>query len=138
MKFHPITLLPLLLAALFLGACKTVNVAERANPEAQPNLIDDRRIESDRSLAQRVAIEGINESLADGDLLRVQVTARNTTRRHTNFAYQFEWIDEQGMAVTSPTPTWRPAQLLGGETRAFSAVAPNPRVVDFRFKMIRN
>lgn len=130
----------LLLFSFFvaLAGCKTVNIAERANPESSPNLIDDERIESDRQLSRSVSIESINESVAGGDLLQIQVTVRNTTRRRAQFAYQFEWIDDRGMAVRSPSPVWRPAQLLGGETRAFSAVAPRPDVVDFRFKLIRN
>jgi len=133
-----LTLLILFSFLFALVGCKTVNIAERASPQSSPNLIDDERIESDRQLTRSVAIESINESVAGGDLLQVQVTVRNTTRRRAQFAYQFEWIDERGMAVRSPSPVWRPAQLLGGETRAFSAVAPRSEVVDFRFKIIRN
>ncbi len=123
------------LSALILSGCKSVNVVERAEPLATPNVIADRRVESDPALARKVSVVQVVES-STGDLMRVQVALFNKTYDYAPFNYQFVWIEEDGMAVTSPTPIWRPGQINGRETIYVSSVAPTPRAVDFQLKLL--
>lgn len=123
------------LSALVLTGCKSVNVVERAEPLATPSVIADRRVESDPALARKVSVVQVVES-STGDLLRVQVALFNKTYDHAQFNYQFVWIEEDGMAVTSPAPVWRPGQINGRETIHVASVAPSPRAVDFQLKLL--
>lgn len=118
---------------LFTG-CQSVNVVERAEPQAVPNPVDMRRIETDPGLARSVRVTGINESRS-GDLLRIQVAVENLTYGYRSFNYQFVWFEADGMQVQSPSPIWRSAQVEGRDTLYLSGTAPNPRVVDFRLKL---
>lgn len=124
-----------LLSALALSGCNSVNTVERAEPLATPNVIADRRVESDPSLARKVSVVQVVESKT-GDLMRVQVALFNKTYDYAQFNYQFIWIEEDGMAVTSPAPVWRPGQINGRETIFVSSVAPTPRAVDFQLKLL--
>ena len=128
-------LLPaLLVGALCAGGCVTVNRTERAEPRARPDVVADQRIDTDPSLADRLAVTEVVEGRA-GDLLRIQVTLQSTSNRTRSYSYQFEWIEADGIVVTSPDPIWRPLRISGGDVTSLVGTAPNPRVVDFRFKV---
>lgn len=127
--------LSILLALLFAAGCNSpVNTIDKANPDATPTLVDSRVNIFDNSLADRLQLVAVNEAQA-GDLLQVQVTMQNIQVRARSFAYQFQWIQQNGMVVTSPTPIWNPSHVEGGQTVSISAVAPNPKVVDFRLSL---
>lgn len=121
--------------AFFLFGCQSVNTVERAVPQATPTIIADRRIETDPQLARKVSVVQVSESKV-GDLLRIQVQLYNKTRTYAEFNYQFVWIQQDGVAVTSPAAVWRENRIYGGETVFVSAVAPNPQVVDFQLKLL--
>lgn len=130
-----ILLLPLVLAALFAAGCSTpVNTVEPANPRATPTTVDSRVEIFDNSLAKRLDLVSVNEARA-GDLLQVQATFRNRQVKPRPFAYQFQWIQRNGMVVTSPEPVWQTAAVEGGQTITVSGIAPKPSVVDFRLSL---
>ncbi len=119
---------------LLLAGCggPAVNPAEPARPRAEYDIIPDKRVEMDRSLARRLELQYINET-EQGDLRRVQTVLRNTSRQPIHFQYRFDWIDENGMAVPTPTTTWIPRIVDAGETIMLASIAPHPRTEDFRF-----
>lgn len=134
MKFK---LMLLLLAAAVLSGCshRTINTVERADPIAQPNLVNDKRIITDSSLARALAITQVNESVVGENLLRVQVVLENRRSVSRAVRYRFEWVGEDGMMLSSPTGGWRTITLRGRESGAVSATATNPRAVDFVLKL---
>ena len=122
--------------ALLAGCATTVDTVEREEPVGTPRVVEDKRITTDRSLARILEVRAVNEGVAGEDLLRVQVELRNTRRALRRFNYQFEWFDDEGMIVRQATTPWRPLQMEGGEIATITGVAPNPRVTDFRLKLM--
>lgn len=130
---------PLLAAALLLGAgCRTssVDTVQPAEQRGQPNLVEDERISADRRLSRILEVHRVNEATVSDDLLRVQVELSNTRSALRRFNYQFEWFDDEGMLVEQATTPWRTLQIEGGEIVTITGVAPNPRVTDFRLKLM--
>jgi len=131
-SFLPLLFLPL--AAWIAGCSTPTNTIERENPNATPSIIDSRVDIFDNNLATRLSLVAVNESEV-GDLLQIQVTFRNRQVKPRSFAYQFQWIEQNGMVVQSPTPVWRSASIEGGQTIAIAGMAPKPSVVDFRISL---
>lgn len=122
-------------AALALSACSSVNTVERASPDASPDRIADKRVITDPTLARRVNILNVIEAHT-GDLLQIQVEVENRTYSAQDYNYQFVWIEDNGMQVVTPPPLWKAGQINGRERQYLSAIAPNPRVVDFRLNLL--
>lgn len=132
MKISPLLILPV---GLLLAACSSpVNTIEPAEQRATPMIVDSRVDIFDNSLAKRLSLVAVNEAQA-GDLLQVQATFRNRQVKARPFAYQFQWVQQNGMVVTSPEPVWQTATVEGGQTVSVSATAPKPSVVDFRLSL---
>ena len=123
-------------AGLLLAGCATnVNTVERAQPQAAPNYVADKRVVTDNTLAGMVRVVAINQATVSGNLLKVQATIENLKNSLRTLNYKFEWIDRDGMAINSPNETWKSIQLQGRETTTISTVAINPRAVDFVLKL---
>lgn len=123
-------------ALLVLAGCATnVNTVQRAQPQATPDLVSDKRIVTDNTLARKVRINAINQTTVSGNLQKVQATLENLKNDARTIRYKFEWTDKDGMAVGSPNETWKTLTLMGRETTTVSTVAVNPRAVDFVLKL---
>jgi uncharacterized protein YcfL len=128
----------LLTGSALLPGCTTVNTVERAQPVAQRDMVPDKRILTDASLNRRVRIVGVNQSTGPGGLLKVQVEVLNTTRSLQTFSYRWEWFDETGTILDTPTSTAVTRQIEGKESLFITGVAPKETVKDFRLKLIEN
>lgn len=124
-----------LCGVLLLGACNSVNTVERADPLATPAYIADKRVITDPTLERRVSVLRVNEGKV-GDLLRIQIEVENKTYTAQVYNYEFVWIEQDGFQVTSPPPLWKAGQINGRERQFLTAIAPNPRVVDFRLNLL--
>lgn len=122
------------LALAFTGCATNVNTYERAESNATPNYVADKRVITDNTLAGTFLVVAINQGTVSGNLLKVQATVENLKNKLRTLNYKFEWIDENGMAVDSPNETWKAIQLQGRETQTISTVAITPKAVDFRLK----
>lgn len=120
---------------LLAGCATNVNTVERAQPQAAPTYIADKRVVTDNTLAGMVRVVAINQSTVSGNLLKVQATIENRKNSLRTLNYKFEWIDRDGMAINSPNETWKSVQLQGRETTTIATVAINPRAVDFVLKL---
>ncbi|WP_404424927.1 DUF1425 domain-containing protein [Nibricoccus sp. IMCC34717] len=130
--------LPLALLAVLLGAgCATqnVNTVSRANEQAAPNFIADKRVVTDASLAGKVRILAVNEGKVSGDHLKIQVRIENNKSKTVMFRYRVEWVDANGMMLPTPTDLWKPFTLQGREQSVIEAVAVSPKAVDFVLKI---
>jgi uncharacterized protein YcfL len=128
----------LLTGAALLPGCTTVNTVERAQPGAQRDLVADKRILTDASLNRRARIVGVNQSTGPGGLLKVQVEVLNTTRSLQTFSYRWEWFDETGTIIETPTSTAVSRQIEGKESLFITGVAPKESAKDFRLKLIED
>lgn len=122
------------LVLAFTGCATNVNTYERAESNATPNYVADKRVITDNTLAGTFRVVSINQGTVSGNLLKVQATVENLKNKLRTLNYKFEWVDENGMAVDSPNETWKAIQLQGRETQTISTVAITPKAVDFRLK----
>jgi len=139
MNTHPRLLVSSFLAAAALvalpGCATNVNTVERAQSQATPDFVSDKRVVTDNSLARTVRVNSVNQATVSGNLLKIQATLENLKNNPRTIRYKFEWIDQSGMAVNSPNETWKTLMLQGRETTTISTVAINPRAVDFVLKL---
>lgn len=122
------------LAALLSGCATNVNTYERAESQASPNYVADKRVITDNSLAGTFRVVAINQATVSGNLLKIQATVENLKSSTRTLNYKFEWVDVDGMAVEAPNETWKALRLQGRETATIGTVSVNPRAVDFRLK----
>ena len=126
-------------SALLTGGCKTtVNTVENAQPSAQKEMVADKRVITDASLARKVYIVGINEARNDSGVLQIQLEVVNQTRSRQRFTYHVQWFDAAGIQVSSTTGAILPCVIEGKETRFLSAVAPHPACKDFRVQFMES
>ena len=135
-KFLLFTSLGLTAGLVCLTGCSSVNTVERAQPTAQKQMTDDKRIITDAGLNRKVNIVGINETAISTGFTKVQVELFNKSRSPYSFSYHFEWFDGQGMLVQTPTSSWIDRIIQGKETMDIIAVAPTETAKDFRVKFL--
>ena len=135
-KFLLFTGLGLTAGLICLTGCSTVNTVERAQPTAQKQMTDDKRIITDAGLNRKVNIVGINETTISTGFTKVQVELFNKSSSSYSFSYHFEWFDAQGMLVQTPTSSWIDRTIQGKETMDIIAVAPTETAKDFRVKFL--
>ncbi|HEY1789468.1 MAG TPA: YcfL family protein [Verrucomicrobiae bacterium] len=129
-----------LLAAVAFAGCESspsVNTVQNAQPVGQRNVIQDRRIITDKSFSHRVGVLAVNTVLTPGDLLKVQVELLNRTGSIQRFSYSFEWFDLNGMQVANTLSAVVPDQINPGESKFISGLAPSPVCRDFHLKLLR-
>lgn len=121
---------------MFMAGCaSSVNTVERQNSLATPNIVEDKRIITDRSLANDISVLSVNESYVDNDLLKIQVKLLNQDRDPVSVNYQFVFTNTDGM-TSSSSRNFKFLRFLGKETKTISAVARTPDAVDFQLKLI--
>lgn len=125
-------------AGVVLAGCakESVNTVEPADRAANPKVIRDLRIVTDSSLADAAQPLEVRETRTDAGFLKVQVEILNTTRSRERINYRFEWLDDEGMLIDSPLMRWSTVSLAGGEAVWLQAIAPSPKAVDFRLKLL--
>lgn len=118
------------------GCTTTVNTVERAEPAAQKQMVADKRVITDASLASKVSIVGINETTISTGFAKVQIELLNKSSSPCSFRYYFEWFDDKGMLVQTPTSSWVERRIQGKETMPILSVAPTEKAKDFRVKFL--
>jgi uncharacterized protein YcfL len=122
------------LLALLPGCATNVNTVERAQSQATPHYVSDKRVVTDNTLARTIRVNSINQATVSGELLKIQAEVENLKSDLRAVRYKFEWIDRDGMAVNSPTDGWKVLNFSGRETLRISTVAVSPAAVDFVLK----
>lgn len=122
--------------ALVTGCASTMNTVERSAPVGQRQMVNDKRIITDTGLNRAVRIVGVNET--PGEFLKIQVELINTTSSLKSFNYRFEWFDQNGIIINTPTSTFISRQIEAKASLFISAVAPTPTAKDFRLKLLNS
>ncbi len=129
----------LLASVLLTAGCKTtVNTVESAQPTAKKEMVADKRVITDSSLASKVYVVGVNEAKTPGGLIQIQLEVVNQTSSRQRFTYHVQWFDAAGMQLSSTTAAILPCVIEGKETRYLSAVAPHPACKDFRVQFLES
>lgn len=122
--------------ALAAGCATNVNTVERAQSQATPNYVADKRVITDATLGGLLRIVSVNESTVSGNLKKAQVTLENAKDNTRRVSYKFEWTDQDGMATNGIVQSWQPLVLAGRETVTVSSIAISPKAVDFKLKLV--
>lgn len=122
--------------ALASGCATNVNTVERAQAQATPNYVADKRVITDATLGGLLRIVSVNESTVSGNLKKVQVVLENAKDNTRRVNYKFEWTDQDGMATNGIVQSWQPLVFAGRETLTVSSVAISPKAVDFKLKLV--
>ena len=127
----------LLACAVLVSGCRTtVNTVENADKAGVRAMVSDKRVISDRTLENRIALVGINQKQTEAGFLRIQLELYNLKRTVQSFFYTVEWFDAEGMRVETATGGWTEQQILARESLFLTFTAPNPRAKDFVVKMV--
>ena len=127
----------LLACAVLVSGCRTtVNTVENADKAGVRAMVSDKRVVSDRTLENRIALVGINKAQTPAGFLRIQLELYNLKRTVQSFFYTVEWFDAEGMRVETATGGWMEQQIMARESLFLTFTAPNPRAKDFVVKMV--
>lgn len=66
-----------------------------------------------------------------GNVLEGQVIVRNLKTRDCQVDYRFQWLDKDGMELTTIMSTWEQHSLGGKSDARLKATAPDATAVDF-------
>ena len=131
----------LIASALLAGGCKTTaKTGEQAKPAVvvQTQMVDDKRIIVNPSLASRMHVVAVNEVRTPGDLLKVQLQVVSLITTRQRFTYHVQWFDAAGMQISSTTGAILPCVLEAKEVRYLSTVAPHPACKEFRVQFMES
>ena len=123
-------------AVCFTGCRTTVNTVERSQPNSQKEMVADKRIITDSSLNRHVSIVGINETTISTGFTKVQIELLNKSSSAYSFRYRFDWFDDKGMLVQSPTSSWIDRRIQGKQPMSILSVAPTEAAKDFRVQFL--
>lgn len=126
----------LLLVGLAGCGSQSVNTVEPAARSAQPAMLADQRVVTDRSLGKAVRVVGLNTATDAAGFLKVQIEVHNTTASLKRFTYRVQWFDGNGMAIGLPTAASMPQALEGRQTAWIPITAPTVQAKDFRVQFL--
>ena len=121
---------------LATGCRTSVNTTENYYKEGRMNIVEDTRVDTDPSLAGRVAVTLLNERTAENGFKQVQIRFTNFSNSRQQVNCQVEWFDMDGMRVTTATGGWRDISFEAREDKFIPFTAPNARAKDFIIKLI--
>lgn len=134
-----------MLTALVLASCQdTVNTIENRDPAMAPTAVDIRAFNTDSFCRDRLSLISMRRAMTPGGVMMAQAQVRSerygfwselwssmTDSNPYHVLYRFEWMDENGMAVSTAANAWQTAIFAPGETKFLQGVAPNSRCRDF-------
>lgn len=135
---HSVFLLALLAILIFSTGCQndSVNTISNAGITAKITRINDKRVDTDKSLAKSLCLTEIRESNTNDDYMRVQVFLKNMTNSTYKIVYRFNWYDKDGAEVENPdNENWIRQLIVAGDDVTLTAVAPKKTCRDFKLRL---
>ena len=131
--------LKLFLFALFLscvtGCNNPVHQTTKKNPGDTGPLPELKRVYMSSSLSKNLEVVSVNQAIANGDLLKIQVNLHNLSKKELNLNYKIEWMDEAGIVINDSSAVWTPLYVRGAENVAVQSVSTTPRAKNFWLKL---
>lgn len=132
MKHAPLTLLSIVTLAALLSGCSTVSQPEPGlNTDPNQQIIQTSAVDTSYPGLTRVLaseylvgyVSMVNPRLGqNGSFTKAQVTVQNLTQNRYSVEYQYQWEDQDGLAVGSPKP-WRRFVLGPKEAKILAEMA---------------
>ena len=131
--------LQLFIFALFLscvtGCNNPVHQTTKKNPGDTGPLPELKRVYMSSSLSKNLEVVSVNQAIANGDLLKIQVNLHNLSKKELNLNYKVEWMDEAGIVINDSSAVWTPLYVRGAENVAVQSVSTTPRAKNFWLKL---
>ncbi len=125
----------LMLVGLVLFSSCT-NTVRSAAPVPAPSEIVYEQVITDPIVNAFANVQAVREGRTAGGTLQVQVDVYNKLPWRKTIDYRFEWIDDAGMVLESPTTNvWMNAVIEAKGTVTLQAIAPVERASDFRLQL---
>jgi uncharacterized protein YcfL len=132
MKHAPLTLLSFVTLVTFISGCSTVSQPEAGlNTDPNQQIIQTSAVDTSYPGLTRVLaseylvgyVSLVNPRLGQtGNFTKAQVTVQNLTQNRYSVEYQYQWEDQDGLAVGSPKP-WRRFVLGPKEAKILAEMA---------------
>ena len=132
MKHAPLTLLSIVTLAALISGCSTVSQPEPGlNTDPNQQIIQTSSVDTSYPGLTRVLaseylvgyVSMVNPRLGqNGNFTKAQVTVQNLTQNRYSVEYQYQWEDQDGLAVGSPKP-WRRFVLGPKEAKILAEMA---------------
>jgi uncharacterized protein YcfL len=133
------TLIACSLILIAMTGCRTaVNTVENEDKIGVSNIIEDKRVITDGTLARRVSVTAINERKAPNGFRQIQVQLTNHKNTIQTIFYTVEWFDADGMKVTTASGGWTQQQFMARESLYIVLTAPTINANDFIIKLMEN
>ena len=87
------------------------------------------------TLSKNLEVVSVNQAIANGDLLKIQVNLHNLSKKELNLNYKVEWMDEAGIVINDSSAVWTPLYVRGAENVAVQSVSTTPRAKNFWLKL---
>lgn len=137
MKFY-LMLLMVVSTVFFSFGCQndSVNTISNAGVTAKITRINDKRVDTDSSLAKSLCLTEIRESNTNDGYMRVQVFLKNMTNTTYKIVYRFNWYDQNGAEVENPdNENWTRQLIVAGDDVTLTTVAPKKTCRDFKLRL---
>lgn len=132
-------LLACTLILVAMTGCRTaVNTVENDDKTGVSNIIKDRRVVTDGTLAGRVTVTAINERKAPNGFRQIQLQLTNRKNTIQTIFYTVEWFAPDGMLITTAGGGWTQQQIMPRESIYILLTAPNLLANDFIIKLMEN
>lgn len=123
-------------AATILSGCNTANTTTSNGMVNPDGTVAYKQIVTNGWLKYKANIVGVREATVNGDMKRVAVDVYSDQLTTQRFSYRFEWSDEAGMPVGSPTASMMPVTIKPKETITITAVSPSPAAKQWRLTFL--
>lgn len=116
-----------LIAVLSFAGCQTTAPTTSAPAETEYS-----NIFIDAKLRSQLVVDDLTTGFTGGELMRAQISLASRSAKELAFAAKFEWIDEFGQTIPSPTSRFIRHVAYPGQPVSLSGIAPSTKAADFR------
>lgn len=129
----------LMLSAVLLTGCGTVNTVSTRSSEAADTLHDTRRGINDllTEIFLHCTAARMYESEPSGHL-EAQIDVANDGFSTRTFAWKIVWLDARGNVIDSITNVWEGTSVSAGASVTLTSLAPRADATDFTFQLRRS
>lgn len=96
----------------------------------------DSRVSISSEIDGDIKLRGLTTGRNSGGTRTVEAEIGNCERHVEQFQYRVTWVDENGLAIDSPSSVWATSTLAPKSTERLRLVAPVASAEDFRLELI--
>jgi uncharacterized protein YcfL len=136
MKTSTILLALATVSTAVLPACNTANTARPTGNMRADGSVGFEQIVTNGWLNYKANIVGVREATVSGNIRKVAVEVYSDQLTTQQFSYRFEWQDDNGMPVASPTGQLTSVTIKPKETITLTSVGPSPAATKWRLTFL--